>query len=317
MSWDAEGDLRIGLYNLDSGCCNNCMRRRAISKEIRQRGGSVKFSVNSAFMTRKITPSPGQMDPLVYINSIKCEIGETLRDAMRMHTAIKFYITVNINMMRFVGVEIHREVGHFPSIPSIVMNEVDIEEQIQKAINLALDRAEAFLRFGSGWTFEDVQSVDVHTCAYNVVGGSSYIATPKRLKNRSIINIQNKDQRCFAYSVLASLFPAKDHVCKTWKYEKYMNSLNLEGIEFPMKLDQIGKFEKQNPDISINVQHLDEDGRVVPLRASEHRGRKHHINLLLLTESVSVSPEGVETIWDGKAEIPDNHTVLTNRITFL
>jgi hypothetical protein len=174
-----------------------------------------------------------------------------------------------------------------------------------------MERADAFLRFGSGWTFDDVKSVDIHTCAYNVIGGSSFIPTPARFKNRSIINIQNfNNERCFAYSVLAGIFPAKNNVCAPCSYEEYMNTLHFDGISFPVKIDQIKKFEKQNEEISINVQHVGPGGNLLSLYASEYRGRKHHINLLLLNESYSVDPEGNETVWDGISEIPSDHTVI-------
>ena len=68
-------------------------------------------------------------------------------------------------MMRFVGVSIHREVGHFVSIPAVLLHESDIEELVQRAVNLIMERADVFLRFGSGWTFDDVKSVDIHSWA--------------------------------------------------------------------------------------------------------------------------------------------------------
>ena len=89
-----------------------------------------------------------------------------------------------------------------------------------------------------------------------------------------------------------------------------MGTLNFDGISFPVKptKNQLEKFEKQNPEISINVQHLNEDGQLGPIYASNERGRKH-INLLLLSESVSVNPYGIETKWDGKSEIPRDHVI--------
>jgi hypothetical protein len=228
--------LRLGLFNPGSTHCHNCTRKKIIAQEIRQRGaGRVQFSVNNTFIIQNLPAPPGQMDPVVYLNSISDQIRASLTDALKMHTAIKFYLTVSINMMRFVGVSIHREVGHFVSIPAVLLHESDIDELVQRAVNLIMERADAFLRFGSGWTFDDVKSVDIHTCAYNVIGGSSFIPTPARFKNRCLINVQNSNERCFAYSVLAGIFPAKNNVCAPWKYEKYMSTLNFDGISFPLK----------------------------------------------------------------------------------
>ena len=142
---------------------------------------------------------------MTYMISISQSIRSILIDAMRMHGAIKFYLTININMERLVQSAIYEDVGHFCSIPIVLLDEDEILEQLEKAINLALERADAFLRYGSGWVFKGVKSVDVNSCAYNVVEGTSYIEMPSRFKNRSIINVQNQDEKCFEYSVFANL----------------------------------------------------------------------------------------------------------------
>jgi len=304
--------LHLGLYNSETGVCLNCARRQAGAKEIREkRHGLVQFSVNNTFITQNIPAEPNHIDPLTYMQSIMQDLCTILRDAMRMHGAIKKFLTINMNMERLVGSEIVEDLGHFCSIPCLILNEDEIVEQLEKAINLALERADAFLRYGSGWVFKGVKSVDINSCAYNIIGGTSYIETPPRLKNRSIINIQNKDEKCFEYSVLAGMYPAKRNVCHPSTYKKYMGTLNFDGISLPVKptKNQIEKFETQNPEISINVQHIDMDGRLGTIFASKQRGRKHHINLLLLNESVAISPTGIETKWDGKSEIPEGHCI--------
>ena len=40
--------------------------------------------------------------------------------------------------------------------------------------------------------------------------------------------------------------PLEDHPEHRYHYKKYVNELNLDGIEFPMKVSQIAKFERQN-----------------------------------------------------------------------
>src|SRR5271163_301137 len=94
--------LQPGLHDPASALCHNCMHRLAITKKIRQQGvGPVQFSVNSTFMAQNISAAPGQMDPLVYLNSISDDLRTILNDALSMHGAIKLYLTVNINMTRF------------------------------------------------------------------------------------------------------------------------------------------------------------------------------------------------------------------------
>ena len=48
--------------------------------------------------------------------------------------------------------------------------------------------------------------------------------------------------------------PVKDHPEGiTRQLEKQTETLNFDGISFPMKLKDIKKFEQQNPQISVNV----------------------------------------------------------------
>lgn len=38
-------------------------------------------------------------------------------------------------------------------------------------------------------------------------------------------------------------------------YQRWANELNFDGIDFPVKLNQIEKFMKQNDHLAINVYH--------------------------------------------------------------
>ena len=74
--------------------------------------------------------------------------------------------------------------------------------------------------------------------------------------NKSIINIKNNDQYCFVWSILAYLFPANEHKHRVSNYTCFINKLNMQGIEMPMHINQIPKFEKQNG-LCINVFELE------------------------------------------------------------
>ena len=62
--------------------------------------------------------------------------------------------------------------------------------------------------------------------------------------------------------------------------KKQCENLNFAGIEFPMKSKDIDKFEKQHPEISVNVLGY-ENKKIYPLRISK-LNRKTACNLLLL-----------------------------------
>jgi len=90
----------------------------------------------------------------------------------------------------------------------------------------------------------------------------TYIPTPKLIQNKKCaINVQKSDDRCFVLSVLAALYPSKNNPNNACSYSKYIDLLNLHGLQFPFKLKDISKFERQNLNISVNVLYCDEESR--------------------------------------------------------
>ena len=157
----------------------------------------------------------------------------------------------------------------------------EIEEEVQK-----VEHAE-----GSGWVFVEVENLTLHTDIWDPVKGSSYIDLPKELKNKNaIINMKNEDNnKCFLWCVLRALNPKDNHperIDKDLKSKE--NTLNMEGITYPVDLKDIKRFEKQNLDISISVLGYSKDERIYPLRiskftkAKKEDERKHNITLLLI-----------------------------------
>ena len=97
-------------------------------------------------------------------------------------------------------------------------------------------------------------NLEIHTPEFDPMKGSSYIPLPDWILNKkAIVNIQNKDEKCFLWCVLRYLHP-KDNDTRLRDLKNYEFSLKTEGINFPMKLKNISKFEKLNPSLpGINV----------------------------------------------------------------
>ena len=114
--------------------------------------------------------------------------------------------------------------------------------------------------------------------------GSSYIEIPKELKDKkAIINMKNEDHRCFIWRVLWALYPKANHperLDKTLKSK--IETLNTTGINYPVSLPDIKKFECLNSNISITVFGYNEKDKVFPQRMSEHSNRFYKIKLLLV-----------------------------------
>ena len=103
------------------------------------------------------------------------------------------------------------------------------------------------------------------------MNGSSYIPLPDWILNKkAIVNIENKDEKCFLWCVLRYLYPRDKNDTWLTDLKKYENSLNTKGINFPMKLKHISKFEKLNPSLpGINVFSVNDNKKFYPLRMAD------------------------------------------------
>ena len=97
----------------------------------------------------------------------------------------------------------------------------------------------------------------------------------------AVVNVQNKDNQCFKWAVLSALHPLAKHANRVFHYKKFEHELDFTGISFPVKLDDIPKFEKQN-NLAISVYTVKQGGKqVCPLYITKRR-EMDPINLLLI-----------------------------------
>ena len=147
---------------------------------------------------------------------------------------------------------------------------------------MVLDNLSNFQRQGSGWVFASIVRLEIHTVNYKPLRESSYIPLPKQLMSKkAIINLKNEDNECFKWAVTTAVHPG-DHNAEriTKELREQAETLNWEGINFPMPLKDITKFEKQNHGISVNV--FGYEGGIYPLRISEHSEGTIHVDLFLI-----------------------------------
>ena len=116
------------------------------------------------------------------------------------------------------------------------------------------------------------------------------------------MNPKNKDNKCFLYATALSVYYDEIHKKHPSIIPKNLlkccKRLNIENIEFPPKIKDIGRFEKDNPDISITIFEYDgfhkikedenstkEGIRIKDVRVSHHfLKRKHLVELLNIKE---------------------------------
>ena len=66
---------------------------------------------------------------------------------------------------------------------------------------------------GSGWIIEFIESQYINISTYRPLSGSSYMDLPVELRSprKGLINIKNKDKKCFLWCHVRHINPSKEH----------------------------------------------------------------------------------------------------------
>ena len=179
---------------------------------------------------------------------------------------------------------VSRVPGYFRTLPEIIHGEQQLD--VNKIINSLNQQIDAFNRRGSGFTVDRIMYFFLCCSPFRPLQPSSYIPTPPFLrKKHCLVNPRNTDNMCLLWSVLAALHPPSSNPDKVQHYKRYLHTLNIDGLTFPVETKQLPLFEKLNPSISLNVLYFDRESKGFTVEyISSERGRDHHINLLLLDD---------------------------------
>lgn len=120
----------------------------------------------------------------------------------------------------------------------------------KKVTQVLLNRLSTLEIGPSNTALSEIVSLSIYTYAFQpiqIARVGTWIPTPKSLKGRrSVLNIRNKDNYCFLHCVNAYVNPAKTNRNDLISYPPLENlKLNTRGIDFPMKLKDVHRFEKK------------------------------------------------------------------------
>ena len=271
-------------YNRNVDICDTCSTKRENYIKRIQTGGS-KSSLKGTVETQEILPNDQNgCDPLHFFKENKKIISDYLEEKIECKTGIKWKLTLQVKFTKL------GESGQIITSDPYFSTEVfastspNVDDEIDSSFQQLVNRIEMFEKEGSGWTIDQIMNLEIKTITYSPISGSSYITLPKKLQNKkAILNIQNNDECCFKWSVLAHLHPVhwKDNANRVSHYTQYEADLDWSMVSFPTSLSDIAKFEKKN-NISINVFGWDND-EIFPLQITESRHHTH-INLLLIND---------------------------------
>lgn len=203
------------------------------------------------------------------INALRPEIERVLREQLEsQRDRLKVQLAMHYN---FVTTKPEEVDIWFNSFMHILVHPSRINTLLDVLMRPKLDaKVEEWNEKGSGLICIGIDKVELTTMKFSGLSGSEFEELPAilRQKTKSLLNVNNSDEfvmrttkdpedakKCFLWSVLAGLKNYQNlyRARRFTTYKKFEETLNLEGLEWPMTLDQIPKFEKQNKNIGITV----------------------------------------------------------------
>lgn len=193
--------------------------------------------------------------PTDFLNNVRKVMIAFLNENRQNKVQLRLICTM-IRIDAATGKVTNEEQASFNSKQKSVFESTDLEAVYVRMIGKMLESFTSYLKNGSGWVLKKVLRVDITLNKLKPLRGSSYMEIPKSIeKRKALINMQNKDNQCFKWSIVRALnHVEKNPQCVTKLLRKQSEELNWEGIEFPTPCSErlFEKFEKNN-NISLLV----------------------------------------------------------------
>ncbi|CAP20528.2 Protein CBG23762 [Caenorhabditis briggsae] len=238
------------------------------------------------------------------------EVGDTLRDTFHsgnsktlesflnkkesdilkdvFENSVKIYVSLECEMIQ-EGTE-NKAIVHLNTANEIV-NPVDDRKVFYEKLKLDLvNRLEHFQGKGSGFRLNRIIGLRMSQTKIKPLSGSKYIELPDWIKNKkAVVNVQNKDDKCFMWCILAHLFPVEKDAQRVNKYKDHASKINFDGFEFPFQVKDVDKFEKRN-NLAVNIltHNVEDRGkRIESYKVSKNIkvDLNRVVNLLLVTDN--------------------------------
>ena len=128
-------------------------------------------------------------------NSIKNLFDELLREKR----GFKYVLSTKIILKKRINDNDHKySTVYFNSLVKAVINRrYHLNESFEEILNLL----DICINEGSAWTIDQIDGSYINTSNYEPLLGGSYIPWPEKLRHsrKGLINLQNKDHKCFMW----------------------------------------------------------------------------------------------------------------------
>ena len=219
------------------------------------------------------------MDVDTFFNRIGKELIELIKRELKTRTSARIQTTAWIRFVRDDEEGQERVELAFNSLMMCVYRGSEMDQIVNGMIANMKFQIENSVLLNSRFVFDEFLYLDVNFHQFNLMRGSSYLPLPDWLvRKKAIVNPHNDNEECFKWSVIAAENVGMKDPQRVSNLRKFTDNYDWSGLEFPVSIKDIGKFETRN-NISVNV--LAVEGRDIYIhRKGRRMGRE--INLLMV-----------------------------------
>lgn len=246
-------------------------------------------------------------------------IRDTLQDELHTAHGIKFNLWLEADYVSPTG-EIPEQPRNFKTPATTIYRTtsvMEITEQLENGMEKLQAEMQEHSGRGSGWTLQAIRGLQLRLskCSFYRTAPQRYVKLPKSISiKRACVNVKNGDNHCFKHAIISKLYTGNKLEITTEDITIIEHSYNFTNLFFPMPLDGISKFERQNIGTSVNVFLLDQQNKVLPLRIVKEE-KEDHFDLLLISSRTDPEDKHYVYIRDFNRLIRQQVTKSKNRIT--
>ena len=141
-------------------------------------------------------------------------------DLLNETKCFKYQITVKVLLKKYkLNGEIEFRPVYFNSVTKTVTNH---RFQLESSFQEILYMIDNWINEGSGWIIELIESQYINISTYRPLSGTSYIDLPVELRSpkKGLINIKNKDEKCFLWCHVRHINLLNKHPERIFKNDK-------------------------------------------------------------------------------------------------
>lgn len=115
--------------------------------------------------------------------------------------SLKWYVSFIVNFPKITeGVKVTKT-PTFHGNTRVLLKSDDFDIQFNEVVNKIHESVAKYIQEECAWTLNQVDKIDLCTVKYKPLYGGSYVPKPKEISifSQGIVNIRNKDNRCFLW----------------------------------------------------------------------------------------------------------------------